>query len=308
MYGNALNNLIVYISFLSLSLFFTCVMHSTRMSYPVYETESDNKSSQMCSSCLSITSNNNSSNNSSSCHSISEGSICSHCSVHEKQETHLKKIKTTPAHTTTTTTTTMIEPITTTTKSITSTKNQDMTNRNRSRCCCFRKNSTSRMIVFLIFFIFVLGAITAFFCWPRTPRISMGGGASSVNNEPPDWWAGERLPLSAQDNTVIPSRPSLRGTWQMNVTLDNRDNWIPTHIRSLEFVLMDSLTLSKFAWASASTMVLQPNTISPISLTFNVNYQAPDNTDPTFQNLYNACGPLKTTNEQRPALKVLLKV
>lgn len=302
MYGYALNNLIVYtykcFFFISFSLSFTCVMHSNRMPYPVYETDNDNKSSQMCSSCLSITS----SSISSSCHSISEGSICSHCSVHEKQETHLKKIKTTPAHTT------IIEPITITTKSITSTKNQDIINHNRSRCCCFRKNSTSRMIVFLIFFIFVLGAITAFFCWPRTPRISMGGGASSVNNEPPDWWAGERLPLSAQDNTVIPSRPSLRGTWQMNVTLDNRDNWIPTHIRSLEFVLMDSLTLSKFAWASASTMVLQPNTISPISLTFNVNYQAPDNTDPTFQNLYNACGPLKTTNDQRPALKVLLKV
>jgi hypothetical protein len=55
-------------------------------------------------------------------------------------------------------------------------------------------------------------------------------------------------------------------------------------------------------------MVLQPGIISPISLTFNVNYQAPDNMDPTFQNLYNACGPLKNPNDQRPALNVLLKV
>lgn len=162
--------------------------------------------------------------------------------------------------------------------------------------------------MFFIFSMFVLGAITAFFCWPRTPRISMGGGAISVNGIAPDWWAGERLPVAAQDNTIIPSRPSLRGTWQINVTLDNRDNWIPTHIRSLEFVLMDSLTLAKFAWASSSIMVLQPKTISPISLTFNVNYQAPDNTDPTFQNLYAACGPLKSSNSQRPALNVLLKV
>lgn len=192
---------------------------------------------------------------------------------------------------------------------MTSTNNHNQRQRSRRCCFCFfHSNATSRTIVFSIFSIFVLGAITAFFCWPRTPRISMGGGAISVNGIPPDWWAGERLPVEAQDNTILPSRPSLRGTWQINVTLDNRDNWIPTHIRSLEFVLMDSLTLAKFAWASSPSMVLHPKTISPLSLTFNVNYQAPDNTDPTFQNLYTACGPLKSPNSQRPALNVLLKV
>lgn len=193
--------------------------------------------------------------------------------------------------------------------SITSSKNYNKRKIRRRCClCCFHSNTTSRTIVFFMFSIFILGAITAFFCWPRTPRIYMGGGATAVNGIGPDWWAGERLPISEQDNTIIPSRPSLRGTWQINMTLDNRDNWIPTHIRSLEFVLMDSLTLAKFAWASSSTMILQPKTISPISLTFNVNYQAPDNTDPTFQNLYIACGPLKSPNSQRPALNVLLKV
>jgi hypothetical protein len=71
---------------------------------------------------------------------------------------------------------------------------------------------------------------------------------------------------------------------------------------------VDSLTLAKFAWASTpSTLELAPGTISPISLTFNVNYQAADRTDPTFQNLYNACGPL-SESKQRPALNVLLRV
>jgi hypothetical protein len=165
------------------------------------------------------------------------------------------------------------------------------------------------MSVFFIFFIFVLGAIATFFCWPRTPRVSIGGRADLINGSPPDWWAEARLPIPSQDNTAIPTtRPSLRGTWQINVTLDNRDNWIPTHIKSLEFVLMDSLTLAKFAWAPSPAVVLQPGDISPLSLTFSVNYQAPDDMDPTFQNLYNACGPLKQPNDQRPALNVLLKV
>jgi hypothetical protein len=135
----------------------------------------------------------------------------------------------------------------------------------------------------------------------------MGGGADAISG-PPDWWAGERQPLPAPD-TPIPSRPSLRATWQINVTLDNRDNWIPTYLTRLDFVIVDSLTLSKFAWAStASSMVLAPGIISPLSLTFNVNYQAPDRTDPTFQNLYNACGPLADSTAKRPALNVLLRV
>lgn len=271
----------------------------------------DNKSSLVCSSCSSRN----------SCRSLSEESLCSHCSGHDhdhkeepkKYEANKKKkpiqhhnhrpVAAPPPAPAPAPAAAIITVATGGAKSMTSTTNHDKSRNN------YRKNTTSRMVVFCIFFLFVVGAITSFLCWPRTPRIYMGGGGvTSVNGEPPDWWAGERVPLSGQDNRVIPSRPSLRGTWQMNVTLDNRDNWIPTHLRSLDFVLLDSLTLSKFAWASVSSMVLQPGTISPISLTFNVNYQAPDNTDPTFQNLYNACGPLKTTDKQRPALKVLLKV
>ncbi|CEP11299.1 hypothetical protein [Parasitella parasitica] len=190
----------------------------------------------------------------------------------------------------------------------TSSTSQQQKRRNPSRfgCCCCRSRAHSRLCVFFFFFICVLGAIATFFCWPRTPRVSMGGGADSLSGAP-DWWAGERQPLPPPD-TPIPSRPSLKATWQINVTLDNRDNWIPTHITKLDFVIVDSLTLAKFAWASTSSaLVLAPGTISPISLTFNVNYQAADRTDPTFQNLYNACGPL-SDSKARPALNVLLRV
>ncbi|GAN07855.1 hypothetical protein MAM1_0179c07359 [Mucor ambiguus] len=201
-----------------------------------------------------------------------------------------------------------VMPTSNTMKSLAATNSTSQQNRNRRRpcyCCC-RSRAHSRLCVFFFFFICVLGAIATFFCWPRTPRVSMGGGADSLSGAP-DWWAGERQPLPSPD-TPIPSRPSLRATWQINVTLDNRDNWIPTHLTKLDFVILDSLTLAKFAWASTSSALeLAPGTISPISLTFNVNYQAADRTDPTFQNLYNACGPL-SDSKQRPALNVLLRV
>lgn len=204
---------------------------------------------------------------------------------------------------------TAVMPTSNTMKSLaatSSTSQQNNRNRRQPCCCCCRSRAHSRLCVFLFFFICVLGAIATFFCWPRTPRVSMGGGADSLSGAP-DWWAGERQPLPSPD-AAIPSRPSLRATWQINVTLDNRDNWIPTHLTKLDFVIVDSLTLAKFAWASTSSaLILAPGTISPISLTFNVNYQAADRTDPTFQNLYNACGPL-SDSKQRPALNVLLRV
>lgn len=175
-----------------------------------------------------------------------------------------------------------------------------------TRFCCCRTKAHSRFTVFFVFFLCILGAFAAFFCWPRTPRVSMGGGADSLSGSP-DWWGGEKQPLPSSD-TALPSRPSLRATWQINVTLDNRDNWVPTHLNQLDFVMVDSLTLAKFAWATTSgPMLLPPGVITPLSLTFNVNYQAADRTDPTFQNLYNACGPI-SESKQRPALNVILRV
>ncbi|KAI7898647.1 uncharacterized protein BX663DRAFT_524251 [Cokeromyces recurvatus] len=160
-------------------------------------------------------------------------------------------------------------------------------------CCCGRDSFSSRMTVFCIFSILMLGAFAAFFCWPRTPRVSMGGGVGS---------------LSGSLMEEIPLRPSLQATWQVNVTLDNRDNWIPVYIQQMDFVMMDSLTLAKIAWATTSApFALEPGLISPLTLTFNVDYQAADQTDPTFQNLYNACGPQRSP-KQRPALNVILKV
>ncbi|KAI8971768.1 hypothetical protein BDF20DRAFT_915541 [Mycotypha africana] len=211
----------------------------------------------------------------------------------------------------------------------------------KSCCCCFyclcncrkraatnkkkKRKSHKRLTVFMFFIFFILGALAAFFCWPRTPRITMGEGGPVSISGPPDWWSGQQqyVTSAASELTELPARPSLRATWQLNVTLDNRDNWIPTHFTKIDFVLLDSLTLAKFAKSSyppesATTansdssfglFQLASGTISTLTLTFNVYYQAVDRTDPTLQNLFNACGPISNeSKEKRPALNVLLKV
>ncbi|KAI8364839.1 hypothetical protein EDC96DRAFT_510562 [Choanephora cucurbitarum] len=149
----------------------------------------------------------------------------------------------------------------------------------------------ARLCVVLTFCVFVLGAIAAFVCMPRTPLVSMAGTAESLSGAP-EWT----------------SAPSMRATWRINVTLDNRPNWVPTHLTKLDFEMVDSLTLVNFAWATTGPIVLSPGTITPISLVIHVNYQTADVTNPTFQNLYNACGPLSETKKEKPSLNVLLKV
>ncbi|OBZ86114.1 hypothetical protein A0J61_05842 [Choanephora cucurbitarum] len=150
--------------------------------------------------------------------------------------------------------------------------------------------SHARLWVMLTFCVFVLGAIAAFVCMPRTPLVSMAGTAESLSGSP-EWT----------------SAPSMRATWRINVTLDNRTNWVPTHLTKLDFEMVDSLTLVRFAWATTGPIVLSPGSITPVSLVIHVNYQTADVTNPTFQNLYNACGPLSETKKEKPSLNVLLK-
>ncbi|KAG0166217.1 hypothetical protein DFQ30_007449 [Apophysomyces sp. BC1015] len=148
-----------------------------------------------------------------------------------------------------------------------------------------------RICVFIAFLAILLGGIAAFICWPRTPLVWMSGGAEAVN-DPADWGPD--------------THPWLHATWQVNITLDNRQNWIPTHLTKLEFDIADSLTLRKFAWSKAGPLTLAPQTITPLRLVFDVNYDTSTLTDTTFQNLYHACGPQKMGTP--PALNVVLHV
>ncbi|KAI8393750.1 uncharacterized protein BYT42DRAFT_609519 [Radiomyces spectabilis] len=156
-----------------------------------------------------------------------------------------------------------------------------------------RQRLWARVCVFSMFIICVLGAVAAFFCWPRTPLVILGGRADNV-----------AVTRWIPENT----HATMRATWQVNVTLDNRENWIPTHITRLDFALMDSLTLKKFAFGSISSIVLPPRRLINLPVVFNIDY-APVlmGNDPTMQNLYNACGPQKA-GAPSPALNVVLHV
>ncbi|KAI9254440.1 hypothetical protein BDA99DRAFT_540199 [Phascolomyces articulosus] len=130
----------------------------------------------------------------------------------------------------------------------------------------------------MITLVLLAGGLTAFFCWPRIPHLIMDDNAQSLY-APTDW---------GQDNLA-----SLRATWLLNVTFDNTQNWIPTHIHAMELFLVDALYQDKQFGMATESITLPPRISTLQQMVFHVSYDAASVEDPTFQNLYNACGPKK---------------
>ncbi|KAI9313247.1 hypothetical protein BX666DRAFT_1981132 [Dichotomocladium elegans] len=162
------------------------------------------------------------------------------------------------------------------------------------------RRRTSRRIIILIAFaaVIIIAAIVTFFCWPRTPQIRLAAQGAGARSRHPD---------DATDWGPDQQHPYLRTSWLINVTLDNHENFITTHVSRLDLVLSDQDTLKPFARASAENLVLLPRQEKLLNLVFDVEYETPSLKDPTFEHLYNACGPQKISATAPPALNITLQ-
>ncbi|KAI9322798.1 hypothetical protein BX666DRAFT_2109222 [Dichotomocladium elegans] len=163
---------------------------------------------------------------------------------------------------------------------------------NRWRWLCY--------VIGAIVFTLAVGGITLYFCWPRTPLIMMDDHAQSIYL-PTDWGPDEH--------------PWLRATWQLNVMLDNTQNWIPTRLQDLEWRMADDETNEVFAVSHASDsltpVVLAPRSVESLRVVLHVSYESSDGmNDTTFQHLYNSCGPKKmgAPSELRVHLQVSISL
>ncbi|ORX49123.1 hypothetical protein DM01DRAFT_310216 [Hesseltinella vesiculosa] len=152
-------------------------------------------------------------------------------------------------------------------------------------------------LVLLLVFLALAAALVLFFCWPRLPLVAMASTADTFGLDAPDWGP--------------PQSPFYHTTWQLNLTLDNRPNFIPLHLRQVDLVLNmlnynSDLTIIPFASTSLSDLTLVAK--QDFNAVFAVNYTAVSSnlTDPTFAQFYNACGPHMVNNP--PALNVSLDI
>ncbi|KAI8139789.1 hypothetical protein BJV82DRAFT_668485 [Fennellomyces sp. T-0311] len=155
-----------------------------------------------------------------------------------------------------------------------------------------------RPVLLVAFTILLLLGLAFFFCWPRTPKIRLASqGAAGRTRRPDDQtdWGND------------PQHPWLKTSWIVNVTLDNHDNFIPTHVNTLELIMADQLTQQPFARSTISGLKLLPRTETLLNMLFDVEYETPSVKDPTFEHLYNACGPQKISALAPPALNITLQ-
>ena len=156
-----------------------------------------------------------------------------------------------------------------------------------------------RPLLFAGFALLLLLSLAFFFCWPRTPKLRLASqGAAGRIRRPDDQtdWGND------------PQHPWLKTAWIVNVTLDNHDNFIPTHVHTLELIMADQLTQQPFARSLATDLKLLPRTETLLNMLFDVEYETPSIKDPTFEHLYNACGPQKISALAPPALNITLQV
>ncbi|KAF7728344.1 hypothetical protein EC973_006285 [Apophysomyces ossiformis] len=133
--------------------------------------------------------------------------------------------------------------------------------------------------VICIFLSLVVVAVFAFFAWPRIPLMRIEG-ASLLS------------PVSVtQTHQADIGNVSFQSSWLVNVTVDNRQNHLPTRLNKIEVVAKDALTGLMIGKNSNNdeAIILAPATISTIHLPININYQARDRSDTTFLDLYQAC-------------------
>ncbi|KAI9269168.1 hypothetical protein BDA99DRAFT_603330 [Phascolomyces articulosus] len=155
-----------------------------------------------------------------------------------------------------------------------------------------------RPFIFVLIIIFLLLGIAFFFCWPRIPKIRLASQAAAGRT---------RRPEDQTDWGPDQQHPWLKTSWIVNVTLDNHDNFIPTHVSTLDLVLADQVTLQPFARSTLYDLVLSPRTETLFNILFDVEYETPSVKDPTFEHLYNACGPQKISALAPPALNITLQ-
>lgn len=152
-------------------------------------------------------------------------------------------------------------------------------------CCCGR-----RTWVISIFLCVVMVAVMVFLFYPRVPLIRIEGAINTVPTKATQTQQGGRT-----------SNVAFESTWLLNVTMDNRRNYITTRLNRVQIIAKDAMTgllIGKGlnndgengSGTGGGTVIYLPGrTISTIQLPISVNYQARDHADTTFSNLLRAC-------------------
>jgi hypothetical protein len=144
------------------------------------------------------------------------------------------------------------------------------TSPNKGRLWITKKLGISgRKLVFIVFGFIAIVVIIWYFMWPRTPTLSfLEAGLTSNANY---------------------SSTTMIANWNVNFTVNNQDNWIPTNINNFAVSVIDSSTGEIFGYGNSNHLSLKPRSIDQIiTVPIYINFTR-DPTNPTIIDLLNAC-------------------
>jgi hypothetical protein len=145
--------------------------------------------------------------------------------------------------------------------------------------------------VFCTFISLVIVVLITSFLWPRTPLMRIEG-ASLIS----------AAKITETRQGVMVGNVAFGSEWLVNITVDNRQNHVPTRLVQVQVLAKDALTGLVIGKGlhnddpNPEHIVLAPNTISTIQIPIRVDYQARDSTDTTFVDLTKACLPQQQVN------------
>ncbi|CEP19077.1 hypothetical protein [Parasitella parasitica] len=140
--------------------------------------------------------------------------------------------------------------------------------------------------VFFTFLSLIVAVLVAYFLWPRTPLMRIEGASLTSPAK-----------ITETKQGVMVGNVAFESEWLVNITVDNRQNHVPTRLVQIQVLAKDALTgliIGKGVHnddPNPEHIVLAPNAISTIQLPIRVDYQARDSTDTTFVDLTKACSP-----------------
>lgn len=128
-----------------------------------------------------------------------------------------------------------------------------------------------KKLVFIVFIFIAVVAVIWYFVWPRTPTLQFLD-AGLLN-----------------ESTANYTSTSMVASWQVNFTVINSDNWIPTNIHNLAINVVEETTGVVFGSGNSGALKLSGRSIDQvISVPIQINFVR-NADDATLKTLINAC-------------------
>ncbi|ORX38555.1 hypothetical protein BD324DRAFT_578158 [Kockovaella imperatae] len=141
---------------------------------------------------------------------------------------------------------------------------------------CGARWLTRKTLVFVLFFFFVALAIILFITIPRAPSFT--------------FYVTE--PFTVNNGTIAFSRTPTNFSFAGNLNLfaDSTPSYLPVHFSNIEATLYDLSTSEVIATGNYGNHVIPRQQNAPVVLPVEFSYSALNSSDPTWNNMYNACG------------------